>query len=166
MPGGQKSPPMGQKEPHGRTEGWVRLGQGWTRSQEDQPLGCSEGWVRLGQRWTRSREDLTAAGLMAEEEKRRKMDSGKLKCAKNFVLMYELKRLPVLKFRSSFCAKFAQRRYAQSESIIIKTQSKTIVLQGYSFYLLVFFLSLLLFTVPRWKTIVLKHSRIFLLVLL
>jgi hypothetical protein len=56
------------------------------------------------------------------------------------------------------------RWYAQSESIIIKTHSKTIVLQDYRFYLLVFFLSLLLFTVPRHKTIVLKHSRIFLLV--
>jgi hypothetical protein len=59
-----------------------------------------------------------------------------------------------------------QRWYAQSESIIIKTHSKTIVLQDYSFYLLVFFLSLLLFTVPRCKTIVLKDSRIFLLVFL
>ncbi len=56
------------------------------------------------------------------------------------------------------------RWYAQSESIIIKTPSKTKVLKDYSFYLLVFFLSLLLFTVPRCKTI--KHSRIFLLVLL
>ncbi len=46
--------------------------------------------------------------------------------------------------------------YAQSESIIIKTHSKTIVLQDYRFYLLVFYLSLLLFTVPRCKTIVLK----------
>jgi hypothetical protein len=55
---------------------------------------------------------------------------------------------------------------AQSESIIIKAHSKTIVLQDYSFYLLVFFLFLLLFTVPRCETIVLKHSRIFLLVLL
>ncbi len=51
-----------------------------------------------------------------------------------------------------------QRWYAQSESIIIKTHSKTI---DYRFYLLVFFLSLLLFTVPRCKTIVLKDSRIF-----
>ncbi len=59
-----------------------------------------------------------------------------------------------------------QRWYAQSESIIIKTHSKTIVLQDYKFYLLVFFLSLLLFTVPRCKTIVLKVSRIFLLVFL
>jgi hypothetical protein len=58
------------------------------------------------------------------------------------------------------------RWYAQSESIIIKTHCKTIVFQDFSFYLLVFFLSLLLFTVPRCKTIVLKHSRIFLLVLL
>ena len=58
------------------------------------------------------------------------------------------------------------RWYAQSESIIIKTHSKTIVLQDYRFYLLVFFRSLLLFTVPRCKTIFLKHSRIFLLVLL
>ncbi len=33
------------------------------------------------------------------------------------------------------------RWYAQSESIIITTHSKTIVLQDYSFYLLVFFLS-------------------------
>jgi hypothetical protein len=41
------------------------------------------------------------------------------------------------------------RWYAQSESIIIKTHSKTVVLQDYRFYLLVFFLSLLLFTVPR-----------------
>jgi hypothetical protein len=56
------------------------------------------------------------------------------------------------------------RWYAQSESIIFKTHSKTIVLQDYRFYLLVFFLSLLLFTVPRPKTIVLKDSRIFLLV--
>ncbi len=38
----------------------------------------------------------------------------------------------------------------------LKTHSKTIVLQDYSFYLLVFFLSLLLFTVPRCKTIVFK----------
>jgi hypothetical protein len=75
---GQKTPPLG------RTEGWVRLGQGWTRSREDQPLGCSEGWVRLGQRWTRSREDLLAAGLMEEEGKRRK-DSGKFKCGKNLL---------------------------------------------------------------------------------
>ncbi len=59
-----------------------------------------------------------------------------------------------------------QRWYAQSESIIIKTHSKTIVLQDYRFYLLVFFLSLLVFTVPRCKTIVLKDSRIFLLVFL
>ncbi len=58
------------------------------------------------------------------------------------------------------------RWYAQSERIIIKTHNKTIVLQDYSFYLLVFFLSLLLFTVPRCKTVVLKYSRIFLLVLL
>ena len=58
------------------------------------------------------------------------------------------------------------RWYAQSESIIIKTHSKTIVLQDYRFYLLVFFLSLLLFIVPRRKTIVLRDSRIFLLVLL
>ncbi len=49
-------------------------------------------------------------------------------------------------------------------SIIIKAHGITIVLQDYSFYLLVFFLSLLLFTVPRCKIIVLKHSRIFLLV--
>ncbi len=42
-----------------------------------------------------------------------------------------------------------QRWYAQSESIIIKTHSKTIVLQDYRFYLFVFFLSLLLFTVPK-----------------
>jgi hypothetical protein len=76
VPGGRKSPPMRQKEPlFGRTEGWVRLGQGWRRSREDQPLGRAEGWVRLGQRWTRSREDLLAAGLMEEEEQRR-MDSG------------------------------------------------------------------------------------------
>jgi hypothetical protein len=47
------------------------------------------------------------------------------------------------------------RWYAQSESIIKKIHSKTIVLQDYRFYLLVFFLSLLLFTVPRCKTIVL-----------
>ncbi len=46
-----------------------------------------------------------------------------------------------------------------------KTQSKTLVLQDYRFYLLVFFLSLLLFTVLRRKTIVLKHTWIFLLVL-
>jgi hypothetical protein len=58
------------------------------------------------------------------------------------------------------------RWYAQSESIVIKTHSKTIVLQDYRFYLLAFFLSLLLFTVPRCKTIVLKDSRIFLLVFL
>jgi hypothetical protein len=44
-----------------------------------------------------------------------------------------------------------QRWYAQSESIIIKTQSKTIVLKtkGFTYW---FFLSLLLFTVPRCKT--------------
>ncbi len=58
------------------------------------------------------------------------------------------------------------RWYAQSERIIIKTHSKTIALQDYRFYLLVFYLSLLLFTVPRHKTIVLQHSRIFLLVFL
>ncbi len=55
---------------------------------------------------------------------------------------------------------------AQSESIIIKTHSKTIVLQDDRFYLLVFFLFLLLFTVPRCKTMVLKDSRKFLLVFL
>jgi hypothetical protein len=60
----------------------------------------------------------------------------------------------------------SQRWYAQSESIIIKTHSKTIVLQDYRFYLLVFFLSLLLFTVQRCKTIVLKDLRIFILVFL
>jgi hypothetical protein len=59
-----------------------------------------------------------------------------------------------------------RRWYAQSKSIIIKTHSKTIVLQDYRFYLLVFFLSLLLFTVPRCKTIVLKDLRIFLLIFL
>jgi hypothetical protein len=59
-----------------------------------------------------------------------------------------------------------QRWYAQSESLIVITHSKTIVLQDYRFWLLVFFLSLLLFIVPRRKTIVLRDSRIFLLVLL
>ncbi len=59
-----------------------------------------------------------------------------------------------------------QSWYAQSEILIIITHSKIIVIQDYRFWLLVFFLSLFLFTVPRRKTIVLRGSQIFLLVLL
>jgi hypothetical protein len=86
--------------------------------------------------------------------------------------VFEIKSLKKILIYIRKCGAMVQhwivmlRWYAQSESIIIKTHSKTIVLQDYRFYLLVFFLSLLLFTVPRCKTIVLKDSRIFLLVFL